>query len=224
MMFAHWLPRVIAGTAACCIGSADHAGVWFVRGLPAIPDPRMAPVLWSVVAGLTVIVALRATGLRIDPLGNWAFWLPTLRAVAVPGHFLEGVTVAAAILLGAVMARSDPVLNNRLVFPFVYPGLLMTARGLTPETWLVEWLVMDMQGYRCGAARAFAEFDGWTGGDCAAAAGRYGPRGRMVGADGDASVQMRQFVLSQRVAMPLNSLIFAVSSPTRCRRFHASVS
>ena len=64
---------------------------------------------------------LFATGLRIDDLGGWRLWRPTvgllavtmpltIAAVAVLGWALTGMTLAGALLLGAVLAPTDPVL------------------------------------------------------------------------------------------------------------------
>jgi NhaP-type Na+/H+ or K+/H+ antiporter len=93
----------------------------FIPGLPSPPDPREFPLPWELVSELTVIVALFGAGLRIDSLGTWQKWGPTLRmlgiampltifAVAVLGVGIAGLTLAGAILLGAVMAPTDPVL------------------------------------------------------------------------------------------------------------------
>jgi len=124
VILAYWLPRFFtrrepaASGLLILLGMAAFA---FVPGLPAIPDPRSAPYLWEVVAELTVIIALFATGLRIDDVFNRTLWGPAVRllvvampltilAVAVMGHVLAGLTVAGAILMGAVMAPTDPVL------------------------------------------------------------------------------------------------------------------
>jgi len=124
VILAYWLPRLFtrrkpaASGLLILLGMAAFA---FVPGLPTIPDPRTAPHLWEIVAELTVIVALFATGLRIDDLFNRAHWAPTVRllvvampltifAIAVLGHVLAGLTLAGALLLGAVMAPTDPVL------------------------------------------------------------------------------------------------------------------
>jgi NhaP-type Na+/H+ or K+/H+ antiporter len=78
------------------------------------------------------------------------------------------MTVAGAVLLGAVLAPTDPVLagdvqvgppleggehpvrftltaeaglNDGLAFPFVYLGLIIAALGTNPSVWLLSWLV-----------------------------------------------------------------------------------
>jgi NhaP-type Na+/H+ or K+/H+ antiporter len=73
------------------------------------------------VSEIAVIVVLFATGLRIDQIGGWRTWMPTVRllviampltiaALALLGWALAGMTVAGAILLGAVLSPTDPVL------------------------------------------------------------------------------------------------------------------
>jgi NhaP-type Na+/H+ or K+/H+ antiporter len=124
IILAYWLPRFFTQRPPAASGLLILLGMLafaFVPGLPALPDPRTAPHAWEVVAELTVIVALFATGLRIDDLFDRARWAPTIRllaiampltilAVAVMGHVLAGLTIAGAVLMGAVMAPTDPVL------------------------------------------------------------------------------------------------------------------
>jgi NhaP-type Na+/H+ or K+/H+ antiporter len=89
------------------------------------PWPRIDPIVYGGVtehlAELAVILALTTIGLKIDrPLG-WRSWRTTwlLLAVTMPltiaatawlGRSLLGLTVPGAVLLGAVMAPTDPVL------------------------------------------------------------------------------------------------------------------
>ncbi|SFE84748.1 sodium/proton antiporter, CPA1 family [Sulfitobacter brevis] len=124
VILAHWLPRFVSRREPAASGLLilfGMAAFSFIPGIPAVPDPRTSPHLWEVVAELTVIVALFATGLRIDNLLERRFWMPTVRllvvampltifAVAMMGYLMAGFTIAGAILLGAVMAPTDPVL------------------------------------------------------------------------------------------------------------------
>ena len=124
MILAYWLPRFVSRHEPAASGLLilfGMAAFALFPGLPAIPDPRQDPYLWEIVAELTVIIALFATGLRIDDLSSLTHWGPTIRllavampltilAVALLGYSLAGMTVAGAILLGAVMAPTDPVL------------------------------------------------------------------------------------------------------------------
>lgn len=197
---ARWLPRWFSTrepVAAPLMVIFGMAVFWLVPGIPAIPDPRESPRVWELVSELTVIVALFAAGIRIDNLHDLKRWTPTLRmlgiampitiaAVALLGYGLVGMTVAGAILLGAVLAPTDPVLagdvqvgppleggehpvrftltteaalNDGLAFPFVYLGLIVAAQGLFVSDWIVEWLLRDVF-YRIAVGAVF----GWAGG------------------------------------------------------------
>lgn len=124
VIVARWLPRLISkrepASAPLMILFGAGAAL-LIPGMPALPDPREAPLPWELVSELTVIVALFGAGMRIDSLRPWKRWAPTVRmlaiampltilAVALLGVGLAGLTVAGAILLGAVLAPTDPVL------------------------------------------------------------------------------------------------------------------
>jgi NhaP-type Na+/H+ or K+/H+ antiporter len=129
-----------------------------------------------------VIVALMGAGLKLDrPLG-WHSWLITWRligvampitiaAIALLGWGLLGLNLASALLLGAALAPTDPVLasdvqvgppksgeedevrfaltseaglNDGLSFPFVYLAIAVSLSQVTGESWLREWLLVDV--------------------------------------------------------------------------------
>lgn len=200
VIVARWLPRLISNrepAAAPLMIMFGAAAALLIPGLPSLPDPRQTPLVWELVSELTVIVALFGAGMRIDSLRPWRRWIPTFRmlgiampltilAVALLGVGLAGLTVAAAILLGAVLAPTDPVLaadvqvgpphegmehpvrftltteaglNDGLAFPFVYLGLIVAAEGLNPGIWAVDWFLRDIV-YRVALGLAM----GWMGG------------------------------------------------------------
>jgi NhaP-type Na+/H+ or K+/H+ antiporter len=144
-------------------------------------DPIEHGVLAERLAELAVIISLMSAGLKIDrPLG-WRRWATTRRllvvtmplciaALALGGIFLLGLPLAAALLLGAVLAPTDPVLassvqvappgegdenetrfaltseaglNDGLAFPFVNLAIVVAATGLAWEG-LSEWLLIDV--------------------------------------------------------------------------------
>ncbi|MDG4824306.1 cation:proton antiporter [Asanoa sp. WMMD1127] len=152
-------------------------------GLPT-PDPIAHPVLTTHLTEVGVIVALMGAGLKIDrPLG-WRRWSSTWRllaiampvtiaAVALFGWWWAGLVPATALLLGAALAPTDPVLaadvqvgeptdeedsedevrfaltseaglNDGLAFPFVYAAILIAQHGLAPSGWLTEWIGVDV--------------------------------------------------------------------------------
>ena len=129
-----------------------------------------------------VIVALMGAGLKLDrPLG-WHSWLITWRligvampitiaAIALLGWGLLELDLASALLLGAALAPTDPVLasdvqvgppksgeedevrfaltseaglNDGLSFPFVYLAIAVSLSQVTGESWFREWLLVDV--------------------------------------------------------------------------------
>ena len=131
------------------------------------------------VSELLVILSLMSLGLSIDRRFSWAGWkqvLPLLlvtmpvciAALALLGWWAMGLSLASAMLLGACLAPTDPVLaravqvgppgdpdgddvrfnlsaeagfNDSLAFPFVYLAMALTNAG--DGMWL-EWLGMDV--------------------------------------------------------------------------------
>ena len=202
IILANWLPRFASTrepAAPPLLILLGMAAYWLVPELPAVPDPRLNPKPWEIVSELTVIVALFAAGLRLDDLRPWDKWRPTIRllvigmpltiaAVALLGWGLGGMTAAGAILLGAVLAPTDPVLagdvqvgppmegnehpvrftltteaalNDGLAFPFVYLGLIVAVQGLNPQGWIADWLLVDVM-YRIAAGAVMGICGGWA--------------------------------------------------------------
>ncbi|WP_089010217.1 cation:proton antiporter domain-containing protein [Micromonospora viridifaciens] len=152
-------------------------------GLPT-PDPLRWPALTTHFTEVGVIVALMGAGLKIDRRLSWARWSSTWRllavamplciaAVALLGWWWAGLVPAAALLLGAVLAPTDPVLaadvqvgepsdvedsedevrfaltseaglNDGLAFPFVYAAVAIATAGLAPADWLARWLTVEV--------------------------------------------------------------------------------
>jgi NhaP-type Na+/H+ or K+/H+ antiporter len=92
-------------------------------GVSAAVDPLDQPVITERVCELVVIIALLGAGLKIDRRVGWRRWATTWRllAVAMPlsilgiaflGWWLVELSAAAAVLLGAVLAPTDPVLAS----------------------------------------------------------------------------------------------------------------
>lgn len=135
--------------------------------------PRLNPLNYGLgiekVTELVVLISLVGCGIKLDSPINWRSWQPTLRLLlilmpvgivimALLGHYIFGLGMAAAILLGAVLAPTDlylPLvfksappnqdkheditrfsltseagLNDGLAFPFVYLAIaIATASG-----------------------------------------------------------------------------------------------
>ena len=198
---AYWLPRLVFPRAAASSALLMIFGLvvyTVVPGMPEALDPTASPRLWEVTSEVVVIVVLFATGLRIDNIGSYRLWQPTVRmllitmpltiaAVAGLAWGLAGMTIAGAVLLGAVLAPTDPVLagdvqvgpplegnehplrftltaeaglNDGLAFPFVYLGLLIAAYGADPSGWLFEWVMRDVF-YRISVGAVMGAAVGW---------------------------------------------------------------
>lgn len=231
VIVARWLPRLISNrepAAAPLMIMFGAAAALLIPGLPSLPDPRQTPRVWELVSELTVIVALFGAGMRIDSLRPWRRWIPTFRmlgiampltilAVALLGVGLAGLTVAAAILLGAVLAPTDPVLaadvqvgpphegmehpvrftltteaglNDGLAFPFVYLGLIVAAEGLNPGIWAVDWFLRDIV-YRVALGLAM----GWMGGKALGLILFSVPRGAVLAETGSGVIALAGVLL-----------------------------
>lgn len=143
-------------------------------------DPIKQSKLIERLAEFAVIIALFGAGLRIDRQLGWSRWrstillivivMPiTIGAVALFASTFMGLSLGAAIILGACLAPTDPVLardvqvgppgegdgtethfaltseagfNDGLAFPFVFLGVFVAAEGGTG--WFTEWLAADV--------------------------------------------------------------------------------
>ena len=151
--------------------------------LPLPPaDPVRYPALTERLAELAVLAALVGVGLRIDTRFGWRRWSLTWRLLGITmpltilaglwlGQAWLGYSLATAMLLGAVLAPTDPVLagdvqvhgpgeggedpvrfaltseaglNDGLAFPFVWLAVaLALASGESPMDW-GRWLALDV--------------------------------------------------------------------------------
>ncbi|MBX9727748.1 MAG: cation:proton antiporter [Sphingopyxis sp.] len=142
------------------------------------PHPSGSPILIERAAELIVIVSLMGAGLKIDRALTIANWSLTIRLLAITmpltilllmalGVGLLGLPLAAALLLAAALAPTDPVLasdvqiespegreenearfaltseaglNDALAFPFIHLAVAASLGGFTLATWQ-EWAV-----------------------------------------------------------------------------------
>lgn len=200
ILFSHWLPRWVSGrepASSALLIAAGYLAFAFLPGLPSPFDPVASPKIWELVSEICVVIGLFGVGIRIDRLRVWKSWAPTVRllaiampltiaAVAIAG-MLAGMTVAIALLLGAVLAPTDPVLasdvqvgppleggehpvrfaltteaglNDGLAFPFLYLALALAAASGWSAGLLGEWLAIDV-GYRILVGAASGWVLGW---------------------------------------------------------------
>jgi NhaP-type Na+/H+ or K+/H+ antiporter len=124
-----------------------------------------------------VIIALMGAGLKLDRAFDWRRWHITWRLLAITmplsivaitaiGGWLIGLPWVLALLVGASLAPTDPVLaadvqvgppktgeedevrfgltseaglNDGLAFPFVHLALALALQASTAEPWLATW-------------------------------------------------------------------------------------
>lgn len=201
IVLAYWLPRFVSGrepaASALLIGLGAALFGW-IPGLAEALNPVTSPRPWELASELCVICGLFGVGLRIDRLAPLRQWGPTARllAIAMPltilgvaalGWWWAGLPVVAALLLGSVLAPTDPVLagdvqvgrpteggehpvrytltteaglNDGLAFPFVHLSLALAAAAMPLGELVGEWAWRDV-GYRIVAGAACGVGVGW---------------------------------------------------------------
>lgn len=196
--------RAPVAAAVLCLGVGMLAGVWDARlGTRALEHARFAQVL----AEAALLVCLFCTGLRIaSPLELAAWRVPlrltlvtlpvTIGLIAGAADVFLGLPFAQALLLGAILAPTDPVLafdlpapgpdrGNEVRFALTAEGALTSSLAL-PAVWFalglcgqhdlgplaLRWLTLDLAW-----ALAAGALLGWVLGALAAQAlGRLAPR------------------------------------------------
>lgn len=184
MLLATVLPRLLHRAAASPALVFAAAGI-IAGALPvAQPIDLRTSLTWIEHATeLCVIVSLMGVGLALDrplSLRGWgSTWrllliaMPVFIALAAGGALLLGLPLATALLLGAVLAPTDPVLatdvevgeptsdpgsedeirfaltseaglNDGLAFPFVNAALLLVVAG--SMDWVGGWLAWELVG------------------------------------------------------------------------------
>lgn len=174
------------------LAAAFVIGAFDLHWLDPVDDARIVERL----AELAVIVALFSTGLKLDREVSWRGWgsvtrllavtMPlTIAALALFGVLAMGLSLAAAIVLAAALAPTDPVLagdigvgppgeederepnfavtaeaglNDGLAFPFVILGLFVASRdgaGFLPEWVLADVLYAIAVGIAIGAVMGY---------------------------------------------------------------------
>ncbi|KXB30654.1 sodium:proton antiporter [Dechloromonas denitrificans] len=153
------------------LGSADWG--------PTPPDPQSYAAILERVSEVALLISLFSVGLKLGlPLSNRQWYLPlrlafvsmalTVALIAASGVFFLALPLGAAILLGGILAPTDPVLasdvqvddpgdrdrlrfslsgegglNDGAAFPFVFLGLgLLGLHDLGPGGW--RWLTLDL--------------------------------------------------------------------------------
>lgn len=185
-----WMPSLTKKT------KVSYAIIYVVLGMlvftviPLLPDvdPIENPVFTQRLTEMVVIISIMGTGLKIDEKFSFKTWLVPLRlvtitmllsiaAVAWISWYFFGLDPAAAILLGSVLAPTDPVLasdvqvgppmdnekdntrftltaeagmNDGMAFPFTWLAIALAVTTGTLEERLISWVWMDLL-YRIAA-------------------------------------------------------------------------
>ncbi len=185
VLLTAWLPMAIKDAPLSlpivCIGVGAAAAL-----LPGVGDAAPRPEKHiDLVMRLTeflVVISLMGAGLKLDRPVGWRAWRVTWRllGVAMPltilglalaAHWTMGMDAAAALLLAAALAPTDPVLasdiqvgppdsgeedeirfaltseaglNDGLAFPFVFAAIAMSSASSGEASWFAGWLAVDV--------------------------------------------------------------------------------
>lgn len=179
-----WLPlalrRLPLSLPIVCI--AIGAAFFAFPQVTLKPLPLRYPELTERLAEFVVIVALMGAGLRIDRVFGVRRWSVALRLIMVTmplsiaaitaiGGWGLGLSWTVALLLGAALAPTDPVLasdvqvgppktededevrfgltaeaglNDGFAFPFVHLAIALAAYAETGKAWLAEWVAINL--------------------------------------------------------------------------------
>lgn len=192
LLGAAWVPHLVKRNPLTLpILYVALGALVYTLPLPLVPaNPVRFPLITERLAELAVLVALVGVGLRIDTRFGWRRWSTTWRLLGITmpltilaglwlGQAWLGYSVATAMLLGAVLAPTDPVLagdvqvyppgeggedpvrfaltseagfNDGLAFPFVWLAVaLAMASSSEPMDW-GHWLAMDVLWRVAGGA------------------------------------------------------------------------
>ena len=185
VLLTAWLPMVLRqlplSLPICCVGVG--AALPALLGLSGVSlHPQDHPGLVERLSEFVVIVSLMGAGLKLDRLIGWKRWIVTWRllGIAMPltilvlvglASSLLGLGAAAALLLAAALAPTDPVLasdvqvgppqqgqedemrfaltseaglNDGLAFPFVHLAIALAAAETFGAWQFGSWFTLDV--------------------------------------------------------------------------------
>lgn len=179
-----WLPlalrRLPLSLPIVCI--ALGAGIFLLPQVTLNPLPIRYPDITERFSEFVVIIALMGAGLKLDRIFSFRTWGVTWRLIAITmplsiaaitliAGWGMGLTWTAALLLGATLAPTDPVLaadvqvgppksgdedkvrfgltseagmNDGFAFPFVHLAIVLSLAATTGEPWLAKWLTYNV--------------------------------------------------------------------------------
>jgi NhaP-type Na+/H+ or K+/H+ antiporter len=200
VLLTAWLPLILRDLPLSLPIVCIAVGVFLVWS-PFSPIVGVNPLdnryLTERLTEFVVIVSLMGAGLKLDRPLSWRGWEVTWRllgiampltvaGIALLGWAALGLSVAGALLLGAALAPTDPVLasdvqvgpphsgeedevrfaltseaglNDGAAFPFVYLAIAIALSQASGEPFFAEWLLVDVI-WKIAAGIAI----GWVGG------------------------------------------------------------
>lgn len=184
VLLVAWLPlalrRLPLSLAIVCVGIGL---VVFGSGAVAFrPNPLRYSTLTEHLAEIVVIISLMGAGLKLDRPISFKGWSTTWRLLgitmpltiagaALMGVYGLGLGLGSALLLGAVLAPTDPVLasdvqvgppgtgeegevrfgltseaglNDGLAFPFIHLAIAISLSGVADPALLKDWILVDV--------------------------------------------------------------------------------
>lgn len=185
----HFTKRTNISYAILYVGAG--AVLYAVTDLLPFPDPLLERESTLRLTEMVVIVSLMGTGLKIDQPFSFQSWkvpfklvsitmLLSIGAVALLSKWIFNLDLAAALLLGAVLAPTDPVLasdvqvgppleknknnvrfaltaeagmNDGMAFPFTWLAIAvsMSSQGFEFQEWFLKDLLLKIiLGIGCG--------------------------------------------------------------------------
>ena len=199
-----WLPlalrRLPLSLPIVCIGLG--AAVFALPQVTLRPLPLLYPEITERFSEFVVIIALMGAGLKLDRIFRLRDWAVTWRLIAVTmplgiaaitllAGWWAGLSWTVALLLGAALAPTDPVLaadvqvgppksgeedevrfgltseagmNDGFAFPFVHLAIALAASAASGEPWLARWLTYNVLweiGAGVAAGYAIGRAFGW---------------------------------------------------------------
>ncbi len=202
VLVATLLPRLVSSLrllSAPLLYVGAGLTVFLMPWAPELPDLVTEATWPKRLTELGVIIALTSVGLKINRPFAWQTWTHSWRLLAITmpltivtaawlGWWLAGLVPATAVLLGAVIAPTDPVLaadvqttsptepddskarlaltteaglNDGLAFPFTNLAIALAVVGLAPSEWLAGWIVIDVM-YKIAVGTLVGAATGWA--------------------------------------------------------------
>ncbi|HEX8754709.1 MAG TPA: cation:proton antiporter [Steroidobacteraceae bacterium] len=194
-----WLPLLLRKLPLSLpmVALAVGAAIGWLAGEGALPFAHREA--GARLLEFVLIIAIMGTGLKLDRPFAWRRWASAWRLLAIVmplsvtgiaavAYGLLRLPPGAAVLMGGILAPTDPVLasevqagppgsgeedevrfaltseaglNDGSAFPFVSLGLLMLARGASPAAWIEHWLLIDVL-WKLTAGAVIGFLVGWV--------------------------------------------------------------